>query len=49
MDTSRTGKGNELRIDLDKLTEEQLENLARLVWKKLRNEVRRETERAGRM
>ena len=49
MDTSRTGEGNELRIDLDKLTEEQLEDLARLVWKKLRNEVRRETERAGRM
>ena len=49
MDTSRTGEGNELRIDLDKLTEEQLEDLARLVWKKLRNEVRQETERAGRM
>ena len=49
MDTSIAGEGNELRIDLDKLTEEQLEDLARLVWKKLRNEVRRETERAGRM
>ena len=49
MDTSIAGEGNELRIDLDKLSEEQLEDLARLVWKKLRNEVRRETERAGRM
>ena len=49
MDTSIAGEGNELRIDLEKLSEEQLEDLARLVWKKLRNEVRRETERAGRM
>ena len=49
MDTSIAGEGNELRIDLDKLTEEQLEDLARLVWKKLRNEVRRECDRAGRM
>ena len=49
MDTSIAGEGNELRIDLDKLTEEQLEDLARLVWKKLRNEVRRESDRAGRM
>ena len=49
MDTSIAGEGNELRIDLDKLTEEQLEDLARLVWKKLRNEVRQESDRAGRM
>ena len=49
MDTSLAGEGNELRIDLDKLSEEQLEDLARLVWKKLRNEVRRECDRAGRM
>ncbi len=49
MDTSIAGEGNELRIDLDKLSEEQLEDLARLVWKKLRNEVRQESDRAGRM
>ena len=49
MDTSIAGEGNELRIDLEKLSEEQLEDLARLVWKKLRNEVRRECDRAGRM
>lgn len=49
MDTSLSGEENELRIDLDKLTEEQLEDLVRLVWKKLRNEVRRESDRAGRM
>lgn len=49
MDTSLAGEGNKLRIDLEKLSEEQLEDLARLVWKKLRNEVRRECDRAGRM
>ena len=48
MDTSIAGEGNELRIDLEKLSEEQLEDLARLVWKKLRNEVRLESDRAGR-
>ena len=49
MDTSIAGEGNELRIDLEKLSEEQLEDLARLGWKKLRNEVRLESDRAGRM
>lgn len=49
MDTSLASEGNKLRIDLEKLSEEQLEDLARLVWKKLRNEVRRECDRAGRM
>ena len=49
MDISQADEGNKLMIDLDKLSEEQLEDLARLVWKKLRDEVRRETERAGRM
>ena len=49
MDISQADEGNKLMIDPDKLSEEQLEDLARLVWKKLRDEVRRETERAGRM
>ena len=48
MDTSIAGEVTEIRLDIDQLTDEQLETLARLVCKKLREAIRQETERAGR-
>ena len=48
METSNAGEGTEIRLDIDQLTEEQLECLAQLVCKKLREAIRQETERAGR-
>ena len=36
-----------LRIDLDKLTEHELEELARLIVKKLRDSMSRERDRTG--
>ena len=39
--------GDELRIDLSRLSEKELEALAQLVLKKLREAMRRESERSG--
>ena len=39
--------GDELRMDLSKLSEKELEALARLILKKLREAMRQERDRTG--
>jgi len=40
---------NELRVEVDKLSEQELEDLARLVTRKLRESMRQERDRSGRI
>ena len=45
----QTGEDAELRMNTDKLTERQLDELAELVVRKLKDAMRHESERAGRL
>ena len=40
---------NEVRVEVDKLSEQELEDLARLVTRKLRESMRQERDRSGRI
>ncbi len=39
--------GDDLRMDLSKLSEKELEALAQLIMKKLRDAMRQESDRSG--
>ena len=47
MDEKKTDNRNELRMDLSRLSEKELDELARLVVRKLRESVRQESDRCG--
>ena len=42
-----TDNRDELRMDLSKLSEKELEALAQLIMKKLRDAIRQESDRSG--
>ena len=48
MDDTQIANNDELRIDVENLSEENLEELSRLVVRKLRESMRQERDRSGR-
>ncbi len=48
MDDTQTAGNDELRIDIENLSDENLEELSRLVVRKLRESMRQERDRSGR-
>ena len=48
MDESKIDNRDELRMDVDRLSESELNELARLIIRKLRELMRQERDRSGR-
>ena len=48
MEETKNDNRDELRMDLQKLSEQDLEELARVVVRKLRESIRQESDRSGR-
>ena len=49
MDDKRTDYSDEIRLDTEKLSEQDLEELARRVVRKLKESMSRECDRCGRL
>ncbi|MBQ6502810.1 MAG: hypothetical protein IJI14_08510 [Anaerolineaceae bacterium] len=48
-EAEKNAKSDELRVNVEKLSEQELEDLALLVTRKLHESMRRERDRAGRL